>query len=173
MTEEQKDAQSSKRGKAMVKPQPSGDMKRNWVDQYYEELNQVLHRFNYFLVFTSFMFVAFVTLITSSKSNDLDWMIIAVAIVGIILSLFFFQVNYQQTRVACEVAKHKLNTPLPPEYVETKRWMRDSFSDTARYLRREFSYIAKERPASHTWIIPFAFILFWVFSLVGWCIKGM
>ena len=152
---------------------PPKDINRNWVDQFYEELNQVLHRFNYFLVFTSFMFVAFVALITSSKSNNLDWIIIAVAIVGIILSLFFFQINYQQTRVARKVKEQERNTPLPSEDVETELWIRESFSDIGRYLRGHFRYIATERPASHTWFIPALFILIWFFSLIGWCITGM
>lgn len=153
-----------------MKPGPTGDINRSWVDQYYEELNQVLHRFNYFLVSTSFLFVAFVTLITNSRNNDLNWIIVGVVIVGITLSFFFFQINYQQTRVACEVKARKLNTPLPSRYAKTERWIRDSFSDTYRYLRRDFKYIATKRPASHTWFIPAAFIFVWVFSLVGWLI---
>ena len=71
MTEEEKEAPTTGKGTKPLQPKPSEKTDRTWVDQYYEELNQVLHRFNYFLVFTSFMFVAFVTLITNAKNYDL------------------------------------------------------------------------------------------------------
>ena len=173
MTKEEKDAPKTEEGKETSQPQPNGNINRNWVDQYYEELNQVLQRFNYFLVATSFMFVAFVTLITNSKNNDLDWIIIFVAIVGILGSLFFFQINYHQTRVAKKVKDQKLKTPLSSKDVDTERWIGDAFSDVAEYIRRHFRYIATERPASHTWFIPFVFIIIWFVSLIGWCITGI
>ncbi len=168
-----KEAPTTEEGMKTLQPKPSEKTDRNWVDQYYEELNQVLHRFNYFLVFTSFMFVAFVTLITNSKNNDLDWIITLVAIVGIALSLFFFQINYHQTRVAKKVKDEERRTPLSSEDVETERWILDAFSDVAEYIRCHFRYIATERPASHTWIIPFGFIVIWMISLIGWCITSI
>ena len=173
MTKEQKDTPSNKGGKETVKPQPNGDINRNWVDQYYEELNHALHRFNYFLIAVSFMFVAFVTLITSCKSNDLNWIIIAVASAGIALSFYFFQINYQQTRVADVVRDQKLNTPIDKKdikigkYVKTVCWIFESFCDAALYIFR-FRFIARERPASHTWIVPVLFLLLWIVSLVWW-----
>lgn len=171
MTEEQEDTTSNKGGREPVEPQPGGDMSRNWVDQFYEELNHALRRFNYFLVAISFMFVAFVTLITSSKSNELDWIIKAVGIAGALLSLYFFQINYQQTRVADVVRDNRLRTPVDKEeqhtYFRTCRWMGESLLDAILYLPR-FRFIARERPASHTWIVPVLFLLLWVFSLVWW-----
>lgn len=149
------------------KPKPSATLSRNWVDQYYEELNHALHRFNYFLVAISFMFVAFVTLITSCKSDELNRIIIAIASAGIALSFYFFQINYHQSRVAHVVGEKKINTPLPPRYIETKRWIRESFSDTARYFR-DYRDIARNRPASSTWIVPVFFSLLWISSLVLW-----
>lgn len=172
MTKEEKDAPKTEEGKETSQPQPNGNINRNWVDQYYEELNHALHRFNYFLIAVSFMFVAFVTLITSCKSSELDWVILAIASAGIALSFYFFQINYQQTRVACIVRDQKRNTPVDKEdeNLETVRWICESFKDTARYVCR-FRFIARERPASHTWIVPVLFILLWVFSLVGWLIS--
>ena len=174
MTEPEEDAPQSTEGKAEMKPQPTGDINRNWVDQFYEELNQVLHKFNYFLLFTSFMFLAFVTLITNSKNNDLDWMIIVVAIVGIILSLSFFQINYHHTRVAHIVRERKQNTPVEKDDKdwETGHWILESLFDAATYFPR-FHFMTRERPVSHTWFIPVGFIALWVFSLVWWCIKGI
>ncbi len=152
-----------------AKPKPNENLNRNWVDQFYEEINQVLHRFNYFLVSTSFMFVAFVALITSSKSNELDWIIKAVSILGIILSLYFFQINYQQTRVAHTVREEKLNIPFKGG--ETERWALDSLRDVVRYIFKP-GYFAKERPASHTWFIPVLFTLLWIFSFCWWLLNN-
>jgi len=171
-TEERKDAPSDKGREEVVDPEPGG--KRNWVDQYYEELNHALHRFNYFLVAISFMFVAFVTLITSCKSDELNWIIILVASTGIALSFYFFQINYQQTRVARLIRERRRNIPIDKDdaSLDTIRWFRhDSFVDAIKYYR--LSHVARELPASHTWAIPFLFLVIWIVSLLGWCITGI
>jgi hypothetical protein len=66
---------------------------RTWIDQFYEEINQVMQRFNYFLVATSFLFLAFATLITSEVQN-LEHIALAIVSFGILISLYYFEINY-------------------------------------------------------------------------------
>ncbi len=165
MIKEKEDAPSKEEDTGVTKHPPTVGINRNWVDQFYEEVNQVLHRFNYFLVATSFMFLAFVSLITSYKSGDFDWIIKSVTILGIILSLTFFQINYHQTRVAQNVRNKKSNTPL--QVFESGKWIKESFLDLISYPFRVL-YFAKERPVSHTWVIPVLFALLWIISLCWW-----
>jgi len=146
-------------------PPPNENLSRTWVDEFYEQINQVQQRFNYFLIATSFLFVAFVTLVTSSTPN-LCKMIIAVASFGILLSLYYFEISYHQTRVAQTVRDNKISDPSKIK-VEPKKWTLESICDAFAYFFpfRAFKF-AKERPANYTWVIPIGFTLFWIFSLV-------
>lgn len=153
--------------------EPSGydkDLKRSWVDQFYEEINQVQQRFNFFLIATSFLFLAFITMITSRFpyiGQMGDVIIHITAFFGIAFSFYFFQINYHQARVADEVSEKKLTRPLLPK--ERKTRIKEGIRDAFCYLCKAKEF-ATARAVSYTWYIPFMFCVLWFIVWLIWFI---
>ena len=152
---------------------PSGyddNLKRSWVDQFYEEIKQVQQRFNYFLIATSFLFLAFLTMITRGFP-DIELMgeviIHITAIFGMGFSFYFFLINYNQARVADEVSEKKITEPILGNEIKTR--IGEAIGDALCYLFKVKEFTTKRR-VSYTWLTPFAFLILWFVVWLSWVI---
>ena len=81
------------------------DPYRNYIQEYIKRDTSLLfQRFNYFLVMTSFLIIAFVTIISSNRFavdfyNSYYWVAQTIGIVGFLLSYFFSIVNFLNSRL--------------------------------------------------------------------------
>mgnify|MGYP000365482630 CR=1 FL=1 len=159
----------------------------------HNELSLLFQRFNFFLIANSFLITAAAALTASaynSGGNDsLRWLILAIIVLGGLVSVAFFLINYINAQWCVKVIKNYLNYL---NYFD--KWAIDIESETKYYYTlfsmhvRMEKYIArriaphqwlwkdlchilraltnpletsKNEVAIHTWLIPVAFYLFW------------
>lgn len=173
------------------------DSYRNYVaEQIRHEVSLVFQRFNYFLLMTSFLIVAFVTLITSQGltlpldySSRLSWIATTIAAAGFLLSYSFSVVNWMNARLIHEMGlflekvDSGFSMPSFTSYVSHlvpqhgfKFWyfftiqydLWKSFGGFARLGRGKTASARDVAP--HTWMTPMFFALVWiaVYLLAFW-----
>jgi hypothetical protein len=145
-------------------------LKRSWVEQFYEEIKQVQQRFNYFLIATSFLLLAFLTMITRGFPDiELmgDVIVHITAIFGMVFSLYFLLINYNQARVANEVSEKKITEPILGEDIKVR--IGEAIGDAFCYFFKAREFTTKRR-VSYTWFIPFAFLILWFVIWLSWVI---
>lgn len=130
------------------------------------ELELQYNRFNFFLVSTVILVMAFVLLATSASGlpTDVTWLGQSMAALGTVLSFVFLVMNY----ISAE-AIHCIRNGQPIDPVTSiGRLPKDVLSFLASPLA-----FSKRKSASHTWFVPAVFCLFWaaawwiMFSWIG------
>lgn len=150
---------------------------------FYNELDFLFKRFNFFLVATAFLAMAFVAVVTSD-TKGLIQLAHAMATLASFLSIAFFVINYLNVKVVKirsdylrdEVPKldaklslfalHRrmgdyLNERIKRE-INATQLFHDFLGDLWRL--RDPLELSKEEPACHTWVIPLVFYAFWFAS---------
>ena len=165
-------------------------------DKFYREVDLLFSRFHFFLVATSFLILAFVTLVTSNLCPTVrEPLGHAIAAFASCLSIAFFLINY----LTATMLKPPNDKKQKPD-IEDKLNERDQ-SDKEQKLDKEDVPIERlsrfpvgmvkfildplnysvDHKACHTWVIPLAFYVFWgvawgiSLSWIGplWCLIGL
>ncbi len=147
------------------------------VEIFHTNITSQFSRLNFFLAGTAFLIVAFAAVITVNKNTPVNYQlhILAHAInaVGCYLAFFFTFTNFlngvflkqvqdelmEDGMIVQEVPYRRLRDILKLEWKTGK--LRQS---SIEFLRDPVGY-GRDYPASHTWLIPLLFLLFW---LVTW-----
>lgn len=150
---------------------------------FYNELDLLFKRFNFFLVATAFLAVAFVAVVTSG-GKGLIQLAHAIAALASFLSIAFFVINYLNVKIV-KIRSDYLRDEVPKldaklslfalhrrigDYLDERikkeinatQLLHDFLGDLWRL--REPLELSKEKPAVHTWVIPLVFYAFWFAS---------
>jgi hypothetical protein len=132
------------------------------TELYNKELDRLFQRFHFFLIGSSFLIVALVTIVSRSPcSRDYHGLLFNMVVwAGLLLSGFFFGISLRMSRYLgrmlhylYKLEKGELTSPMFPY----------------RASRQLDIYINKGEKvrcvAEHTWAVPLGFIAFWVIAL--------
>jgi len=139
-----------------------------------QELSSLHQRVNFFLIGTSFLVIAFVNVISREPHLLIMHKVaLLVGIAGLVLSVFFTFVNFQNVRIIERLDEYIRSLesqgylpPTPPFYYI--RWTLVP-AVPLRSWGREFRHWVRHRgaeyPAPYTVLIPLGSIVFWVLAI--------
>jgi len=120
----------------------------------YHQLHLLSDRFTFFLLATSFLVVAFVSLVVLAGELSAKLVLLAhfVAALASFLSVAFFIINYLTAKTAFESGKGK--------QIEPVKWLAGSLTDIGNFVINPLNYSLKGHMA-YTWFVPLVFCVFW------------
>lgn len=158
---------------------------------FYNELDLLFRRFNFFLVASSFLITSLAVLVTANKDSVVTYdtltrLIYAVIVFGGVISVAFGAINYINAKVVGKrgdflKSQPSINTEssLSSLYesvyerikneITPAKWLKGLPCDFLRALTCPLAFSQKE-PASHTWVIPFFFYVLWM--VAGWILLS-
>jgi len=128
------------------------------------EVDLLFQRFNFFMVGMSFLVAAFAAIVASDPSDKLRVIGLAIAVIGVLLSLGFSVINYFAARAITRFNDYLLTVELKVG-LKDRPFLRMLQLAKARPFRDSHWHCFWHCAAPHTRLIPLGFSVFW--AIVG------